>query len=586
MSGHVAGSSRQGTTPAGSDLRTVVGLSLWVLMLFLLTVSNNLMSTESDQGHVPSLTAVDVDGLDGLRPHRIELPSFSTSPNASTGAATSANGRGRDRRTPSSLLPASSSSSTVITNSTLVLLRDQARQVFLHSYDSYMKFGFPHDEVCPITCKPRIYNQRSRGDLDDVLGGYMLSLIDSLDTLLILGEHVRFKNALKKIKQGRLNFRRNVEVSVFESNIRVLGGLLSAHQLAKLMMPLDVYDGESLLALAVDLGDRLMPAFSTKTGIPVHRINLRKGWIANERSTTCTAAGGSFLLEMGLLSRLSGNPKYEVAAYKALKSLWERRSRLNLVGSLIDVQTGKWITSHSGIGAGIDSFFETMIKSSILLGNPELMSWFEEAYASVQYHSFFHGVNIEIDMHQGRAQPFSYTISALQAFWPALQILAGLVGDAVQTFDHLLDVWNIHGALPDIYNLATKDMLHYARDYPLRPEMIESAYHLQSATKDSRYLSFGRDALFAIQNKSRTECGYAAVADVGTGRLDDRMDSFFLAETTKYLFLLFDDVSVIGHETNDTVNLSHVYKVIIPLCAVCAVCLYWCAWTLRPLSLL
>ena len=71
---------------------------------------------------------------------------------------------------------------------------------------------------------------------------------------------------------------------------------------------------------------------------------------------------------------------------------------------------------------------------------------------------------------------------------------------------------------------------------------MESAYHLFVATRKVTYLEYGRDVLWALQNRSKVKCGYAAVGDVNTGRLDDRMDSYFLAETLKYLYLLFDEV--------------------------------------------
>jgi hypothetical protein len=74
--------------------------------------------------------------------------------------------------------------------------------------------------------------------------------------------------------------------------------------------------------------------------------------------------------------------------------------------------------------------------------------------------------------------------------------------------------------------------------------MIESAFQLFSATRDPRYVQFGRDALWALQNNSRTTCGYASIADVQTGRLDNRMDSYFFAETLKYMYLLFDEALI------------------------------------------
>lgn len=170
----------------------------------------------------------------------------------------------------------------------------------------------------------------------------MLTLVDSLDTLIVLREFERFNEALVLLEE--LSFNRDVEVSVFESNIRVLGGLLSAHQLAIAVNPsLNYsYDGSTLLNHAENLAKRLLPAFETATGVPIHRVNLRTGKIQDEQTTTCPAAGGSFLLEMGLLSRLVGNPIYEEAALKAALGLWQRRSSLDLVGAMIDTNSGKW----------------------------------------------------------------------------------------------------------------------------------------------------------------------------------------------------------------------------------------------------
>lgn len=83
-------------------------------------------------------------------------------------------------------------------------------------------------------------------------------------------------------------------------------------------------------------------------------------------------------------------------------------------------------------------------------------------------------------------------------------------------------------------------LLHYGRDSPLRPELAESTLALYRATGKASYLRAGRDLLRAVQSRSRVKCGYAALGDVASGKLDDRMDSFFISETLKYLFLLFD----------------------------------------------
>jgi len=88
--------------------------------------------------------------------------------------------------------------------------------------------------------------------------------------------------------------------------------------------------------------------------------------------------------------------------------------------------------------------------------------------------------------------------------------------------------------------------------YPLRPELVESLYYLYQATRDPMWLQIGKAIVFTLQNHTRVTCGYAGVADVKTGQLEDHMNSFFLAETLKYLYLLFDDGSHFVHAGEKT----------------------------------
>lgn len=423
----------------------------------------------------------------------------------------------------------------------LELLREETRGAFLHAYDSYMKHAFPHDELMPLSCLPRRHDERARGTLDDVLGGYMLTLVDSLDSLVIMREYERFAEALVLLEKG-LTFDTDISISVFEANIRVLGGLLSAHQLASTLFDASVYDGNFLLDRAIDLGNRLLPAFQTRTGVPIHKINLRHGIEPGEESRNCPAAGASFLVEMGLLSRLSGDPRYETAAKRAVRAVWDRRSKLHLIGAMMDTKSGAWTETHSGIGAGIDSYFETMLKGHILLGDMDLLQWFEDAYEAIQYHTMKGGVHIEVQMATGRHGPaYSGYVSALQAFWPGLQVLAGHVLEAEESFFVLEELWSRHKMLPDMFDTARNKFLSHSHGYPLRPELIESAYHVFTATGKQKYVKFVKEAFYALQNYTKTDCGYAAISDVRSGRLDDRMDSYFLSETLMYTFLTFDE---------------------------------------------
>ena len=146
--------------------------------------------------------------------------------------------------------------------------------------------------------------------------------------------------------------------------------------------------------------------------------------------------------------------------------------------------------------------------------------------------------NIEVAMDTGA--PYSSRVSALQAFWPSLQVLAGDVDAAKASYEPIHQLWKRFSALPEIFDVRRGRILEYAMDSPIRPEFAESTYHLWMATGEDHYLEVGKEIIFALQNISRVSCGFASIADVTNQRLDDRMDSFFLAETIKYLFLLFD----------------------------------------------
>ncbi|EQC34256.1 hypothetical protein SDRG_08458 [Saprolegnia diclina VS20] len=433
-------------------------------------------------------------------------------------------------------------------------LQDKAKEMFFHGYDAYMTHAFPWDELKPLSCQGRRWDRRERGDLDDALGGFALTLIDSLSMLAIV-DRDRFVEGVQHVIES-VSFDRDVTISVFETTIRIIGGLLSAHMLASPahvgLMPVGYND--ELLGLAVDVGQRLLPAFDTPTGIPRHRINLKYGVPRGTTAETCPAAAGSLLLEMSLLSRLSGISTFEKCAKNAVLELWERRSELHLLGSTINVETGSWVHTHTGIGAGLDSFYEYLMKYYVLSGDTDWFHMFNQSYTSIEAHMLHDdGYHFEVDMNFGKDVLRSRRVSALQAFWPGLQVLAGDVRGAIQSHARLFDLWNQFGALPELYDMAGDgELIRWGRHYPLRPELAESTYHLYMATKDEKYLKVGRKLLHDIEETSRVACGYAAVANVQDKSLEDRMDSFFLSETVKYLYLLFSNESSVIVPSHDT----------------------------------
>ncbi|OMO77520.1 Glycoside hydrolase, family 47 [Corchorus capsularis] len=415
---------------------------------------------------------------------------------------------------------------------------------FYHAYENYMTHAFPHDELKPLT-KSFTDSLSELGNLKlqhlpQDYNGSALTLIESLSSLVIMGNNTEFERALTWLSEN-LTFNVDARINLFECNIRVLGGLISAHILAtdSTNRLVQGYYNNQLLNLAEDLGRRFLPAFHTPTGLPYAWINLKYGVMENETTETSTSGCGSLILEMGALSRLTGDPRYESAALRALRKLWSMRSSLNLLGTTLDVITGEWIEYSSGIGAGVDSFYEYLCKAYILFGKEDYWRMFHSAYLAVQkyfrYGPWYH----EADMRTGK--PTYWQLTSLQAFWPGLQVLVGDIGAANSTHREFFYVWQKFGVLPERY-LLDHQMLHPTEKYyPLRPELAESTFYLYQATKDPWYIQVGESIVNSLNSYTKVEGGFASVRDVTTMQLEDHQHSFFLAETCKYLYLLFDD---------------------------------------------
>lgn len=423
-------------------------------------------------------------------------------------------------------------------------LREQVRKMFYHAYDNYMRYAFPHDELKPLTntstdSLAELGNLKLE-HLPEKYNGLALTLIESISSLIVLGNSSEFGKAVLWLEES-LTFDVDVRVSLFECNIRLLGGLVSSHLLATGSAKKsfqEQYNGQ-LLVLANDLGQRFLRAFDTPTGLPYAWINLKHGVMENETTETSTSGCGSLILEMGALSRLTGNPEYEAAALRALRKLWSMRSSLDLMGTTLDVLTGEWIEHSSGIGAGVDSFYEYLLKAYILFGRNEYWDMFHSAYVAVQKHFRYGPWYHEADMRTGKATYWQLT--SLQAFWPGLQILVGDISAANSSHREFFYVWKKYGVIPERY-LLDINMLHPTEKYyPLRPELAESTLFLYQATKDPWYLEVGETIVNSLNVYTRVNGGFASVRDVTTMQLEDHQHSFFLAETCKYLYLLFDD---------------------------------------------
>nr|XP_061822437.1 ER degradation-enhancing alpha-mannosidase-like protein 3 [Nerophis lumbriciformis]XP_061822438.1 ER degradation-enhancing alpha-mannosidase-like protein 3 [Nerophis lumbriciformis] len=436
------------------------------------------------------------------------------------------------------------------------IIRDRVVEMFDHAYGSYMKYAYPADELMPLSCKGRVRGQEpNRGDIDDSLGKFSLTLIDTLDTLVVLNKLDEFEDGVKKaVTDVRLD--NDVVVSVFETNIRVLGGLLGAHVMADLLRQRGVrmqWYKDQLLDMATELGHRLLPAFNTSSGLPYPKVNLRYG-VQNPlsrtgtESDTCTACAGTMILEFAALSRLSGETVFEEHARKALDVLWERRQRgSDLVGTVINIHNGEWVRRDSGVGAGIDSYYEYLMKAYILLGDRVYLDRFNTHYSAIMKYISQPPLLLNVHMHNPTVSARGW-MDALLAFFPGLQVLRGDLKPAIETHEMLYQVTKQHKFLPEAF--TTEFRVHWGQ-HLLRPEFAESTYYLYKATGDPYYLRVGQSIAEKLNAYARVPCGFAAVQDVRTGTHEDRMDSFFLAEMFKYLYLLFTEKTQLPIDIDD-----------------------------------
>ena len=393
---------------------------------------------------------------------------------------------------------------------------DSVKSEFLHAWNGYKQYAWGHDALRPLSKKPRDWYRRS----------LLMTPVDAFDTMLLMGFKKEAVDA-KELILDSLTFDVNMEVQTFEVTIRLLGGLLSAYQL----------DGDRrFLNLAEDLGKRLLPEFNSATGMPYRFVNLKTGAIRD--SLNNPAEIGTSLIEFGTLSKLTGDPVFYQKSKNALVQLFNRRSTIGLVGSTINVETGQWVDPTSHIGGGIDSYYEYLLKSAILFDDSDCKTMWNESIkaintyiADTSHGGLWYG---QVDMNTGKRTGTSF--GALEAFFPAVLCLGGDVPRARDLENSCFKMWNLYGIEPESIDYRT--MAVTDKYYVLRPEIMESAYYLRHYTRDDMYKNMGDVFFTDLRKYCRTEIAYAALKDITTKEKMDQMESFFLAETLKYLYLL------------------------------------------------
>lgn len=393
----------------------------------------------------------------------------------------------------------------------------QVRAEFLYAWNAYKKYAWGHDELRPLTQTYRDWYGVS----------LYMTPVDALDTMILMGLNDE-ADKTRELIATKLSFDHDIEVKNFEITIRLLGGLLSSYQLT---------GDKRLLDLAENLGNRLLPVFNSPTGMPYMYVNLKTGKTRGAESNP--AEIGTLLIEFGTLSKLTGKPIYYDKAKRALVGLYSRRSKIGLVGSTINVETGQWIDTTSHISGGIDSYYEYLLKCWLLFGDKDCQRMWKASIQAVNKYLADNTKNgfwyAQVDMNTGKR--ISTHFGALDAFFPAVLVRSGDQQRARRLEESAYKMWTTWGVEPEEIDYSTMQLV--SPGYPLRPEIMESAYYLYFFTKDSRYVEMASTFLGGLAHYCKTEAGYAGLRNVSTFEKEDRMESFFLAETLKYLYLTF-----------------------------------------------
>jgi mannosidase alpha-like ER degradation enhancer 2 len=374
-------------------------------------------------------------------------------------------------------------------------LAARVREEMLFAWRAYEKHAWGHDELKPLTKSAKDWY----GD------SLLMTPVDSLDTLLLMGLKDEAERA-KALIVEKLSFDKDISVKNFEVTIRLLGGLLSGYQMT---------GDERLLRLAEDLGTRLLPVFDSPPGMPYMYVNLKTGKTKGARSNP--AEIGTLVLEFGTLGKLTKKPLFFDKAKNALVQLFNRRSKLGLVGEEIDVETGQWVSRASHVGGGIDSYYEYLFKCSLLFDDKDCGRMWRESLRALNTHladdtpdGLWYG---QVDMDTGRRTATEF--GALHAFLPAVLALGGDLKRARRLEESCFRMWTSNGIEPEVIDYRTMKVV--SPGYQLRPEIMESAWYLYRSTKDRRYLAMGRRFFDDLVARCRTENGYTILKSVVTG---------------------------------------------------------------------
>jgi len=401
---------------------------------------------------------------------------------------------------------------------------EEVRAEFLHAWNGYKLVAWGRDEVRPVSGTTRDFFIAGRS--------FGLSIVEALDTLYVMGLDDDVERCTRWIVDN-LTFDVDGEVQMFETNIRMTGGLLAGYYAT----------GEKrLLELAHDLADRLMPCFTkSPTGAPYRFVNLRTGAVREPKMNL--AEIGTNVLEFGDLSRLTGDPKYLNASLRAYEAVIAKRSSLNLLATYFDVETGEF-TSPEDVAPNdpADSFYEYLWGGWQMLGLQQCRDWYRMLTDAILAHSVDRANGplwfATVDYRTG--EKIGHTQSELAAFYAELVAKGGDRQVGSDYYDAFTTVLRRYEIIPEGFDYRTLEVTE-DRGNSLRPEYVNAACDLWFLTQDQKYRDTAWAYFTAMRDHCRVADGYTVVKDVTTRpmTLGDYTPAYAFAENFKYLYLMF-----------------------------------------------
>lgn len=411
-----------------------------------------------------------------------------------------------------------------------------------HAWKNYKAYAWGKDQLRPLT---KSYQEWF---------GLGLTILDSLDTLLIMGLEEEFKEARDWVA-ANLDFSKARYVSLFETTIRCLGGLLSAFHLS---------GDEMFLEKAKDLGYRLAGAFNSPSRVPYSDVNLatkagkQPAWGAESSLAEFT----TIQLEFRDLSRATGIRLFEELAFNVSAHVHRKGCEDGLCPMFMSPKTGEWQKSSTlTFGARSDTYYEYLLKQWLQTGKK--IPWLREDYAQAmkgmesKLVRFSEPNKLTFVGELIGGKTYSPKMDHLACFIAGTLALGTTLGfpkehlDLAKAIGHTCHEMyrNPTGLGPEIahFNMVPGKEDLYVKPLDahclLRPEAIEAWFYLRRIGGEQLYADWGWEAFKAIEKFARVPHGYASVNSVKKIPVQHRdlMETFFLGETLKYLYLLFSD---------------------------------------------